>query len=79
MYFFENKLCAHVILHSIYDYCKIALILYIVGNAFRVISYTVTKTYKIGHTVRTNNIVWPRIISIDGKEESQLDATITVY
>jgi len=23
--------------------------------------------------------VWPRIISIDGKEESQLDATITVY
>jgi hypothetical protein len=42
MYFFENKLCEHVALHSIYGYCKIALI-YIVGIACHVISYTVTK------------------------------------
>ena len=53
MCFFEINLCEHVILNSIYDYCKIALILYIVGIACHVISYTVTKSYKIGHSVRT--------------------------
>jgi len=57
MYLFGNKLCEHVILHSIYDYCKIALILYIVGIACHVISYTVTNSYKIGHTVRTKHFI----------------------
>jgi len=50
---FENKLCKHVILHSIYDYCKIALILHIAGIVCHMISHTVTKSYKIGPTIRS--------------------------
>ena len=50
-FFFGINLCENVTLHSIYDYCKIALILYIGSIVCHVISCTVTKSYKIDHRV----------------------------